>query len=131
MINLGNSAVMGDSGFYKGTSAEQDGRWGDKQKKFLKSMKFPTEFSQKCDMSKVNLEVIKAWIAKRITGLLGFEDEVLIEFVFSLLEEPVISPTSTKLNLRRIPILGYFKSTLLVFWRIKQLVLSRSFGNFC
>lgn len=38
-------------------------------------------------MEKVNLDVIKPWIQKRITELLGgIEDEVLIAYVFELLE---------------------------------------------
>ena len=37
-------------------------------------------------MSKVNLEVIKPWITKRVTEILGFEDDVVIEFIFNQLE---------------------------------------------
>ena len=42
-------------------------------------------------MSKVKLDVIKPWIAKRIIELLGIEDDIVIEFVFSQLEEKVDS----------------------------------------
>src|SRR4051794_32203792 len=42
-------------------------------------------------MKKVKLDVIKPWISKKITDLLGFEDEVLIGYVFGLLEEKVLS----------------------------------------
>lgn len=41
---------------------------------------------KKVDMSKVNLEVIKPWITKRVTEILGFEDDVVIEFIFNQLE---------------------------------------------
>ncbi|EEB07757.1 splicing coactivator SRRM1 [Schizosaccharomyces japonicus yFS275] len=41
----------------------------------------------KADMKRVNLEVLKPWIAKRIVELIGFEDEVVIDFVYSMLEE--------------------------------------------
>ena len=34
-------------GFFKGTSAEQDRRFSDKETKLLKSMKFPAEFDKK------------------------------------------------------------------------------------
>lgn len=34
-------------GFFKGTSAEQDRRFSDKEMKLLKSMKFPPEFDKK------------------------------------------------------------------------------------
>lgn len=40
-------------------------------------------------MSKVNLEVIKPWITKRVTEILGFEDDVVIEFIFNQLEVKV------------------------------------------
>jgi len=37
-------------GFFKGTSADQDRRFSDKEEKLVKSMKFPPEFSTKvCD----------------------------------------------------------------------------------
>jgi serine/arginine repetitive matrix protein 1 len=41
------------------------------------------------DTSKVKMDVMKPWIAKRVTELLGFEDEVLINFIYGLLEEKV------------------------------------------
>lgn len=54
--------------------------------KLLRQTKFPVEFNQKVDMKKVNLEVIKKWIAGRISEVLGFEDDVVTELCFSLLE---------------------------------------------
>lgn len=41
-------------------------------------------------MKKVNLDVIKPWISNRITELLGIEDELVIDYAGSLLEEEVI-----------------------------------------
>lgn len=41
-------------------------------------------------MTKVNLEVIKPWITQRVTEILGFEDDVVIEFIFNQLEEKVL-----------------------------------------
>lgn len=41
-------------------------------------------------MTKVNLEVVKPWITQRVTEILGFEDDVVIEFIFNQLEEKVI-----------------------------------------
>jgi len=74
-------------GFFRGTSADQDVRFANKEKKFLSQMKVPVEYATKVDMKKVQLEVIKPWISQQITKLLGFEDEVLIAYVFGLLEE--------------------------------------------
>jgi serine/arginine repetitive matrix protein 1 len=41
-------------------------------------------------MNKINLEVMKPWVTKKLVDLLQFEDDVLIDYVFSLLEESVI-----------------------------------------
>ena len=38
-------------------------------------------------MRKVELSVMKPWIAKKTMDLLGFEDEVVIEYVSGLLED--------------------------------------------
>jgi serine/arginine repetitive matrix protein 1 len=74
--------------------------------KLLKSTKFPPEFSQKVDMQKVNVEVMKKyvcvpkirptqmtnhtllrrWIAGKISEILGSEDDVVIELCFNLLD---------------------------------------------
>ncbi|KAK2070472.1 hypothetical protein P8C59_004962 [Phyllachora maydis] len=54
--------------------------------KLLKSTKFPTEFNQKVDMQKVNLQVMKKWIAGKVIEILGDEDDVVIELIFNLIE---------------------------------------------
>ncbi|XP_065024444.1 uncharacterized protein LOC135649699 isoform X1 [Musa acuminata AAA Group] len=73
-------------GFFRGTSAEQDTRFSNKQAKLLKSQKFAAELDHPVDMTKVQMDVIRPWIATRVTELLGFEDEVLINFVYGLLD---------------------------------------------
>lgn len=90
----------------QGTTADQDMRFSDKEKKIMKSTKFPANFSVKVqfkcvnmhsiianlwqvDMKKVNMEVIQPWITKKVTDLLSLEDDVLINYIFSLLEEKV------------------------------------------
>ena len=52
-----------------------------KERKLLKSMKFPKEYSLKIDVTKVNWEIMKEWTAQRVTQLLGMEDEVLIGYI--------------------------------------------------
>ncbi|OJJ79854.1 uncharacterized protein ASPGLDRAFT_69757 [Aspergillus glaucus CBS 516.65] len=54
--------------------------------KMLRQTKFPPEFSRKVDMTKVNIEVMKKWIAGKISEILGNEDDVVIELCFNLLE---------------------------------------------
>lgn len=38
-------------------------------------------------MRKVNVQVIRPWVAKKVVELVGFEDEVLIEYAMGLLED--------------------------------------------
>ncbi|CEJ90750.1 Putative Serine/arginine repetitive matrix protein 1 [[Torrubiella] hemipterigena] len=54
--------------------------------RLLKTTKFPPEFSQKVDMRKVNLQVMKKWIANRMSEILGNDDDVVIELCFNLIE---------------------------------------------
>lgn len=44
-------------------------------------------------MRKVNLEVMRPWIAKKVVEL-GLEDEVVVEYAMGLLEDPA-QPVST------------------------------------
>ncbi|RKP24452.1 PWI domain-containing protein [Syncephalis pseudoplumigaleata] len=95
---------MGDGGFFKltrpqGTSADQDARFSNKQKKLLKSMTFPASFKKKVDIAKVNVELMQPWIAKRIKELLGFEDEVVTEFVYGMLAEKDLDPRRIQIDL--------------------------------
>uniref|UniRef100_A0A0B7AZB7 PWI domain-containing protein n=1 Tax=Arion vulgaris TaxID=1028688 RepID=A0A0B7AZB7_9EUPU len=72
---------------YAGTTAQQDTRFSDKRKKLLKTMKFADGLERKVDMTKVNVDSLKPWIAQRLTELLGIEDDVVVEFVYNQLEE--------------------------------------------
>mmetsp|Transcript_21143 Transcript_21143/g.29643 ORF Transcript_21143/g.29643 Transcript_21143/m.29643 type:complete len:221 (+) Transcript_21143:36-698(+) len=74
------------SGFYRGTSLDQDPLFKSKMKKLRKSMKFPPCYKEKVDMTKVRLVVLKPWISHRITEILGFPDEIVIDLIFNLLE---------------------------------------------
>ncbi|KAJ5421833.1 Splicing factor PWI [Penicillium cf. griseofulvum] len=56
--------------------------------KLIRRTKFPPEFNQKVDMTKVNIEVMKKWIASQISKILGNEDDVVIELCFAHLEGP-------------------------------------------
>ncbi|CAI7763479.1 unnamed protein product, partial [Closterium sp. NIES-54] len=74
-------------GLWRGPSADQDVRFSDKDTKLLKTQRFAKIFDKPVDMKKVKKEVIYPWIARRVTELLGVEDEVLINFIFSLLQD--------------------------------------------
>ncbi|KAF0312549.1 Serine/arginine repetitive matrix protein 1 [Amphibalanus amphitrite] len=92
---------MADAGFFRvrGTSAEQDNRFSDKEKKMMKQMRFSDNLTKKVDMTRVKLDVLKPWITQRITQLLGIEDDVVIEFVFNQLEERNPDPKKMQINL--------------------------------
>lgn len=77
---------MTDAGFFRGTSAEQDNRFSDKEKKLLKQMKFGESVTKKVDMSKIKVDVLRPWISKRVEELLGMEDDVVEEFVVNEIE---------------------------------------------
>ena len=62
-----------------------------KDAKLLRTLKFPKEYDLKVDLKKVNWEVMKGWVAKRITELLGLEDEVVIGYVLEQLENREVS----------------------------------------
>ncbi|OCK83853.1 PWI domain-containing protein [Lepidopterella palustris CBS 459.81] len=56
------------------------------ERKLMKEMKFPSEFSQKVDITKVNVEVLKTWIKRKIEEILGIEDDVVVDLCYNLLE---------------------------------------------
>ncbi|CAF3380239.1 unnamed protein product [Rotaria sp. Silwood1] len=119
---------MTDAGFFKGTSAEQDSRFANKQKKLLKQMKFPDNIDVKIDMLKVNLDVLKSWITTRLQELLGIEDDVVIEFVFNQLEEKNPDPKMMQINLTGF--LGGSKARLFIgeLWKLLTSAQSSSDG---
>ncbi|KAI4322113.1 hypothetical protein L6164_021833 [Bauhinia variegata] len=86
-------------GFFRGTSADQDTRFSNKQAKLLKSQKFAPELEHLVDMTKVNMEVIKPWITRRVTELLGFEDEVLINFIHGLLDAKEVNGKEVQIQI--------------------------------
>ncbi|KAH9525587.1 hypothetical protein Btru_001772 [Bulinus truncatus] len=84
---------------YAGTTAQQDTRFSDKRKKLMKTMKFAEGLERKVDMTKVNVDSLKPWIAQRINDLLGMEDDVVVEFVYNQLEERHPDAKKMQINL--------------------------------
>jgi hypothetical protein len=78
---------MTDAGFFKGTSADQDSRFSDKNKKLMKTMKFADNIDKKIDMKKIRLELMRPYITNILNELTTVEDDVMVEYVFSQLEE--------------------------------------------
>ncbi|KAF2831000.1 hypothetical protein CC86DRAFT_377922 [Ophiobolus disseminans] len=55
--------------------------------KRLKATKFPPEFDKKVDIKKVNIDLMKKWIANKITTILGDEDDIVVETCYNLVEQ--------------------------------------------
>ncbi len=84
----------------QGTSADQDNRFSDKEKKLLRQMKFEESLNTKIDLSRVKMDVMKPWIAKRVADFLGIEDDVVVEFIFNQLEDNKnVDPRIMQINL--------------------------------
>ncbi|XP_058762660.1 uncharacterized protein LOC131636033 [Vicia villosa] len=86
-------------GFFRGTSADQDTRFSNKQAKLLKSQKFAPELEHLVDMTKVNMDVMRPWITRKVTELLGFEDEVLINFIHGLLDAKKVNGKEVQIQI--------------------------------
>lgn len=61
--------------------------WGDKDRRMMARIKVPDELKTRVDVRRVNLDILKPWISGRITELLGVEDDVVILYVFSFLDD--------------------------------------------
>ena len=79
-----------------------------KQKKVLQSTKFPKELDLAVNYDHIRWEVMKEWVAKRITELLGIEEEVLINMIHNLLDAVsfVLAPSAGSL-MRSAPSEGW------------------------
>lgn len=86
--------------FYKGTSKDQTPFFKDKDSQLIAQRKWPAIFDQEVDMSRVNVEVMKAWINHKITELLGFEDDIVISYCLSQLvpEEALAADVDERRN---------------------------------
>lgn len=51
----------------------------------LKATKFPPEFDKRVDTKKVNLDVIKTWIAGKINEILP-DDDIVLDMTYNMLE---------------------------------------------
>ncbi|EME31859.1 splicing factor PWI domain-containing protein [Galdieria sulphuraria] len=88
------------AGFFRGTSFEQDARFSNKWKKLLSSTKFPEIYSQQVQTKLVQLDAIRAWVSTKLQHLLGFEDDVVVDFALSYLESyETPDPRELHLNL--------------------------------
>ena len=76
--------------FFRGTTVDQDGRWGKADEKLMAKMqkagKFASILGTKIDIKKVNIDIISKWISEKTIEILGFEDEIVIHLVINMLQ---------------------------------------------
>ena len=103
---------------FPGSTLQQDGRYGNKDKKLMESIKFPASFSKKIDMRRVNLESIRPWISQTTTSMLGgIEDEILNSLIMNLLQQSTVDPRMIQVQIT--PFLEAKASTFMsVLWNL-------------
>ncbi|GFE53249.1 PWI domain-containing protein [Babesia ovis] len=57
-----------------------------KERELLESKKWPACFSQSVDITKVQIDAFKPWISRRVTELMGVEDEIVVDYCISQLK---------------------------------------------
>ncbi|KAJ8099925.1 PWI domain-containing protein [Lipomyces tetrasporus] len=67
-------------------SAAETGLLSEADKRRLKTTKYPPEFDETVNLSKVNFPVMKAWIANEISEIAG-GDDIVTEYTVSLFEQ--------------------------------------------
>jgi hypothetical protein len=70
--------------------------------KRLKATKFPPEFDRKVDIEKVNIDLMKKWIAQKITDILGDEDDIVVETCYNLVEQNQFVSIRMRSELRQL-----------------------------
>jgi serine/arginine repetitive matrix protein 1 len=88
---------------FRGTSVDQDGRWGKAEEKLLVEMskqgKFAPILDTKINIKKVNMDVMSKWITQKIIQLVGAEDEILINMVINLLKDTELDAKRMQVSL--------------------------------
>lgn len=69
------------------STAEQDGRFSDKNAKLRSTLSFAPNISKPINFKLVNVDILTPWVTRRITELLGVEDEIVAETVMCTLRE--------------------------------------------
>lgn len=88
--------------FFRGTSVEQDGRWGKSDERLMAKMAskgmFASILETKINIKKVNVDVISKWITQKVIEVLGFEDEIVINLIINMLQGDVIDGRKMQLG---------------------------------
>lgn len=106
--------MQGVGGFHGRQSADTNRGIQDGETKMLTEMKkkglFSANYKKSIDMRKIKFETLKPWIAKKCEELMGFDDDIVVEYVYSQLEfektdvDQKVEPEKLQMNLT--PFLG-------------------------
>lgn len=104
--------VMRGGAQFRGSSHDQDYKYADKQKKLKNSLSFPEKFNKKIAKSSVKLECLQPWMKKRVTELLGMEQDDIADYAYFSLEhmEDVLDAKDLQIALQ-----GFLLSNASVF----------------
>ncbi|XP_952352.1 splicing factor, putative [Theileria annulata] len=58
-----------------------------KEKELYESKNWPKSFSNPVDITKVKIDAFKPWISKRVSDLMGIEDDIVIDYCMSQLKD--------------------------------------------
>mmetsp|Transcript_21553 Transcript_21553/g.31328 ORF Transcript_21553/g.31328 Transcript_21553/m.31328 type:complete len:304 (-) Transcript_21553:210-1121(-) len=89
--------------FFRGTTVDQDPRWGRSDMKLLNSMqkagKFAPILETKVDLKRVNLDIMSKWVTERLIELLGFEDDIVINLVINMIKAKDPDPRRMQMDI--------------------------------
>lgn len=85
-------------------------------KKGSKRVKYPEELDRVVVMRGVKVDVIKPWIAQRVTELLGVEDDVLIAMIYNFLEMDQIHKSGGDMY---VQLLTFLEKNTAVFMKVR------------
>lgn len=112
MAGLGNffRGYREDQAFNAGAGRKQKGDASLVQK-LEKEGRYPKDFDRAVDMTRVSMDVMKPWITKRITELLGFEDDIVVEFCIGYLqaEDELGKPKKIDPKLMQVQLTGFME----------------------
>eukprot|EP00375_Theileria_parva_P002254 XP_764932.1 hypothetical protein [Theileria parva strain Muguga] len=68
-----------------------------KEKELYESKNWPKSFSSPVDITRVKIDAFKPWITKRVSDLMGIEDDIVIDYFFN--EKPRLDPKRLQISL--------------------------------
>ena len=99
----------------RGTSYEQDARFADKTKVMIEKSTWPDKYDIKIDLSKVDLELVRVWVEKKVNTLMGVEDDITSGTIISHIEESLEKEEKLYAKHLHVAVSGLLQDKTLVF----------------